>query len=110
MQHPFGLDLSTLKSIDLRIAVPLVDQEAETIQGSTRAVSQTLTAPQPPHESGEDGGGVMTTMAVGEEGGGDHTTLPRRESGCSKAGYLAIHSLEGLFTQLPIFNWKGQIS
>jgi len=79
MHHPFELDLPTLKTIELTLAQPLVDEEAEIIQGGRRAVSQTLTAPQPPRESGEDGG-VVTTLAVGEEGG-SYTTLALGEEG-----------------------------
>lgn len=86
MHHPFASDLSILKSIELKLTEPLVDEEAATIQGGRRTVSQTLTAPQPPHESGEDGG-VMTTMAVGEEGGGCYTTLAMGEEGGMGGGF-----------------------
>jgi hypothetical protein len=80
MHHPFELDLPALKAIESTLTQSLADEEAETIQGGRQAVSQTLTAPRPPSESGEDGGGVMTTMAVGEEGG-TYTTLALGEEG-----------------------------
>lgn len=94
MHHPFELDLSTLKTIESAFTQPLVDEEAETIQGGRRAVSQTLTAPQPPSEAGEDGG-VMTTMAVGEEGG-SYTTLALNEEGGSQGCFPSF-----TFPQIP---------
>lgn len=90
MHHPFELDLPALKAIASTLAQPLVDEEAETIQGGRHAVSQTLTAPRPPSESGEDGGGVMTTMAVGEEGG-TYTTLALREEGGDQSCFPTVN-------------------
>lgn len=68
MRHPFDLGKDELQSLDLNSVQDLTDVESESVSGG-QAVSQTLTAVGP-GESGESGGGGMTTMAVGEEGGG----------------------------------------
>jgi hypothetical protein len=68
MRHPFDLGKDELQSLDLNSVQDLTDIESESVSGG-QAVSQTLTAVGP-GESGESGGGGMTTMAVGEEGGG----------------------------------------
>jgi hypothetical protein len=69
MRHPFDLDKDELQSLDLNPVQDLTDIESESVSGGKQTVSQTLTAVGP-GESGESGGGMMTTMAVGEEGGG----------------------------------------
>jgi hypothetical protein len=78
MRHPFDLGKDELQSLDLNSVQDLTDVESESTNGG-RAVSQTLTAVGP-GESGESGGGMMTTLAVGEEGG-DMTTMAVGEEG-----------------------------
>jgi hypothetical protein len=79
MRHPFDLGKDELQSLDLNSVQDLTDVESESVSGG-QAVSQTLTAVGP-GESGESGGGMMTTMAVGEEGGGMTTKAVGEEGG-----------------------------
>lgn len=101
MDHPFELDLSTLKAVEFNIVEPLADTEAEMIQGGG-AISQTLTAPNPPSESGEDGGRA-TTLAVGEEGGDTYTTLAIGEEGGGNHSFPPMNLPDFLSMPLPDF-------
>ncbi|MBF2074659.1 MAG: hypothetical protein IGS50_12975 [Synechococcales cyanobacterium C42_A2020_086] len=88
MQHPFDLDLTSLKLIDLDFAEPLVAEQDETaLEGSGRRYTTLALGeeggysrpprwkpePTPPITtlalSEEGGHPPITTLALGEEGG-----------------------------------------
>jgi hypothetical protein len=80
MMHPFNLDLSSLKMIDLTFETPLTNEEAQQIGGgrnTTKAIGEEggwdfgyrpVFKPRP-HPFPLDKPPMMTTMALGEEGG-----------------------------------------
>ena len=81
MLHPFDLDLSSLKMIDLTFENPLTDEEAQQVTGgrsnTTKAIGEEggwdfghrpIFKPRP-HPIRFDTPPMLTTMALGEEGG-----------------------------------------
>lgn len=100
MDHPFNLNLTELKTLDLDFEEPLSDQTADAIHGADYSITSfnkeqgdckpkprprprprcpvVPICPDPPIATtmalGEEGGGwcppVYTTLAMGEEGGG----------------------------------------
>lgn len=85
MLHPFDLDLSSLKTIDLAFASPLTDEEARQVTGgrgnTTKAIGEEggwdfghrpIFKPRP-YPTWLDYPPMMTTMALGEEGGSSLT-------------------------------------
>ncbi|MBW4593104.1 MAG: hypothetical protein KME46_09310 [Brasilonema angustatum HA4187-MV1] len=78
MSHPFELELSDLKAIELDFEEQLTDEEAQNIHGGSQATTNYVTATV--GEAAEEGGGhVATTHYItakkgeaAEEGGGPH--------------------------------------
>ncbi len=85
MSHPFDLDISDLEAIKLDFEEEVTDQEAATVGGGRKVVN---------------GGGSVTTLALGEEGGSIQPIIPIIQPELPIYTTLAMGEEGGGFLQL----------
>ncbi|MBF2008042.1 MAG: hypothetical protein IGS49_22005 [Chlorogloeopsis fritschii C42_A2020_084] len=97
MRHPFDLDISELKSLNLDIE-DISNDEAEKVSGGADATTLAL---------GEEGGGEVTTLALGEEGGEMTTEALGEEGGGGQVSTKALGEEGGIIITKAWFEHGG---